>query len=134
MAHDGNHRRTRLLGLFGIVIGIRGDDVDIAFGNALIRWPNSSTSISAVSASIVWLTVTIMSMLNSAFTRSAPFSAMRLASSWMVIASGTITSRTCFSRGALAPPPWDRRSFSARTLERGEAAGTRRPRPRSARG
>jgi len=49
------------------------------------------------------LTVTIMPMLNSAFTRSAPFSAMRLASSWTVIASGTTTSRICFSRGCDCP-------------------------------
>ncbi len=86
-------------------------------------WPNSSTSNSAVSWSIVWLIVTTISILNSAFTRSAPFSAMRLASSCTVIASGTITSRTCFSRGCDWPAKCARRLLLARTLERGERAG-----------
>ena len=79
-------------------------------------WPNSSTSSSAVSWSIVWLTVTIMPILKSAFTRSAPFSAMRLASSCTVIASGTTTSRACFSRGWFCPAKWARRSFSRARL------------------
>ena len=50
--------------------------------------PNSVTSSSAVSWSIDALIVTGMPILNSAFTRSAPFSAMRLASSWTVIDLG----------------------------------------------
>ena len=52
-----------------------------------------------MSWSIVSLTVTGMPILNSALTRSAPRSAMRLASSWTVIASGTTTSRTCLACG-----------------------------------
>ena len=42
-----------------------------------------------------------MPILKSALTRSAPRSAIRLASSWTVIASGTTTSRTCFATGRL---------------------------------
>ena len=41
-----------------------------------------------------------MPILNRALTRSAPRSAMRLASSWTVIASGTTTSRTCLAARA----------------------------------
>ena len=65
----------------------------------LMRWPNSVTSSSAVSWSMVWVSVTGVPILNSALTRSAPRSAMRLASSWTVIASGTTTSRTCLADG-----------------------------------
>ena len=69
-----------------------------------------------------------MPRLNSSFTRSAPFSAMRLASSCTVIASGTTTSRTCFSRGLDEPPPCIRRSFSRARLS---AARLRARRPSS---
>src|SRR5215210_5170375 len=73
-------------------------------------WPNSVTSSSAVSWSIVWVSVTGMPILNRALTRSAPRSAMRLASSWTVIASGTTTSRTCLVAGPVSW--WWRFSFS----------------------
>ena len=64
-----------------------------------MRWPNSSMRSSAVSWSIVSVMVTGVPILNRALTRSAPRSAIRLASSWTVIASGTITSRTCLADG-----------------------------------
>ena len=76
----------------------------------LMLWPNSVTSSSAVSWSMVWVSVTGMPILNSALTRSAPRSAMRLASSWTVIASGTTTSRTCLADGPACW--WARFSFS----------------------
>ena len=61
-----------------------------------MRWPNSVTISSAVSASIVWLIVAITPMRISDLITSAPRSAMRLASSWIVIVSGMTTSRTIF--------------------------------------
>ena len=68
----------------------------------LMRWPNSPISSSAVSWSMVSVIVTGVPILNSALTRSAPRSPMRLASSWTVIASGTSTSRTCFCAGPVS--------------------------------
>ena len=76
----------------------------------LMLWPNSVTSNSAVSWSITSLTVTGMPILNSDLTRSAARSAMRLASSPTVIASGTTTSRTCLADGPACI--WARFSFS----------------------
>ena len=76
----------------------------------LMRCPNSVTSSSAVSWSMVWVSVTGLPILNRALTRSAPRSAMRLASSWTVIASGTTTSRTCLADGPASM--WWRFSFS----------------------
>jgi hypothetical protein len=67
------------------------------------RWPNSSMISSAVSASMDWFCVTIMPFCISALTTSATRSAMRLASSDTTIVSGTLTSRTTFSRSC-APP------------------------------
>ena len=62
-----------------------------------------------------------MPILNSALTRSAPRSAMRLASSWTVIASGTIDVADLLLRG----PDFHVVALFlfARALERGEAAG-----------
>ena len=51
-----------------------------------------------------------MPILKRALTRSAPRSAMRLARSWTVIASGTTTSRTCLADGPACW--WARFSFS----------------------
>ena len=68
-----------------------------------------------------------MSRLKSSLTRSAPFSPIRLASSPTVMASGTMTSRTCFSRG-FEGPPCMRRSFSRARLS---AASERARRPSS---
>ena len=80
----------------------------------LMLWPNSVTSSSAVSWSITSLTVTGMPILNSDLTRSAARSAMRLASSPTVIASGTTTSRTCLAEGPACI--WARFSFSRERL------------------
>ena len=60
----------------------------------LTLWPNSSTMSCAVSASIDCVMVTTVSISIRRFTTSAPRTAMRLASSCTVIASGTTTSRT----------------------------------------
>ncbi len=92
-------------------------DVSMSMSLSLTRlmlWPNSVTSNSAVSWSMVCVIVTGMPILNSALTRSAPRSAMRLASSWTVIDSGTLTSRTCFCAGP--DSMWWRFSFSRERL------------------
>jgi hypothetical protein len=68
-----------------------------------MRWPNSSTISSAVSASMDWFCVTIMPFFISALTTSATRSAMRLASSDTMMVSGTCTSRTTFSRSCDPP-------------------------------
>ena len=65
-------------------------------------WPNSSTMRVAVSGSMVWFCVAMMPFCISTFTTAATRSAMRLASSCTVMASGTLTSRTTFSRS----PEW----------------------------
>ena len=91
-------------------------------------WPNSVTSSSAVSWSIVWLTVTGMPILNSALTRSAPRSAMRLASSPTVIVSGTTTSRTCLADG---PPAWCARLSFSRLRLSAASERARAPSPSS---
>ena len=65
-------------------------------------WPNSSTMSVAVSGSMVWFCVAMMPFCISVLTTAATRSAMRLASSCTVIASGTLTSRTTFSRS----PEW----------------------------
>ena len=56
----------------------------------------------AVSGSMVWFWVAMMPFCISTLTTAATRSAMRLASSCTVIASGTCTSRTTFSRS----PEW----------------------------
>ena len=61
-------------------------------------WPNSSTMSAAVSGSIAWFCVAMMPFCIRVLTTAATRSAMRLASSCTVIASGTCTSRTTFSR------------------------------------
>ena len=65
-------------------------------------WPNSSTMSAAVSGSMVWFCVAMMPFCIRVLTTAATRSAMRLASSCTVIASGTCTSRTTFSRS----PEW----------------------------
>ena len=61
--------------------------------------PNSSTTSSAVSASIVCVTVAIMPSFISSLTTSPARSAIRLESSCTVMASGIVTSRLCFTFG-----------------------------------
>ena len=53
-------------------------------------WPNSSTMSVAVSGSMVWFWVAMMPFCISTFTTAATRSAMRLASSCTVMASGTL--------------------------------------------
>ncbi len=81
------------------------------------RWPNSVTINSAVSASIVWLIVAMTPMRIIALMTSVPRSAMRLASSWIVIVSGTTTSRTI-----LVCSSWCRRWRSRSRARRTDAS------------
>ena len=118
VAHDRDDRRARLQRLLAhrhrsVVSMSTSDSL-----TRLMRWPNSSISSSAVSWSMVSVIVTGVPILNSALTRSAPRSPMRLASSWTVIASGTSTSRTCFCgrAGLLVVPLF----LLAGAAERGE--------------
>ena len=82
-------------------------------------WPNSVTISSAVSASITSLILCISPCAISSLMTSTDRSVMRLASSWMVITSGMITSRITLSRGCCTPA-W--RSFSRSRLRRSEAS------------
>ena len=98
-----------------VITGGRGFNVSVSSSISLITsstsesetrttlCPNSSMISSAVSASIVWFCVTIIPIFIRDFTTSAERSAMRLANSDTVIASGSCTSRTIFSRSALVP-------------------------------
>ena len=72
-----------------------------ASATRLTVWPSSSAMSWAVSASITSLIVTIWPCFIRILMTSTARSAMRLASSWMVIASGIVTSRTSFSFGSL---------------------------------
>ena len=79
-----------------------------------------------MSASIDWVMVTTVPISISRFTTSAPRTAMRLASSCTVIASGTTTSRTTGLSSSARSACWARR-FSRSRWRRSEA----RLRPRS---
>ena len=72
-----------------------------ASATRLTVWPSSSAMSWAVSASITSLIVAIWPCFIRILMTSTARSAMRLASSWMVIASGIVTSRTSFSFGSL---------------------------------
>ena len=61
-------------------------------------WPNSCTMSSAVSTSTTSLILCIAPSFIKYLMTSTARSAMRLASSWMVMTSGITTSRTIFSR------------------------------------
>ena len=63
-------------------------------------WPNSEAISSAVSASITSPGFMIWPCFMKNLTTSTARSDMRCASSWMVMVSGSITSRTIFSRGS----------------------------------
>ena len=63
-------------------------------------WPNSEATSSAVSASITSPGFMIWPCFMKNLTTSTARSDMRCASSWMVMVSGSITSRTIFSRGS----------------------------------
>ena len=82
-------------------------------------WPNSVTISSAVSASITSLILCISPCVISSLMTSTDRSVMRLASSWIVITSGMITSRMTLSRGCCTPA---RRNFSRSRLRRSEAS------------
>ncbi len=84
------------------------------------RWPNSSMISSAVSASMDWFWVTIRPLCISAFTTSATRSAIRFASSWTTIVSGSWTSRTTFSRLSWAPMERRRSRSCLRFIEASE--------------
>ena len=84
-------------------------------------WPNSRTISSAVSASITSLILCIAPCFISSLMTSTERSVMRLASSWMVITSGMITSRMTLSRGCTTPA-WRSFSRSRWRLQRGERA------------
>src|SRR6266508_3168932 len=68
----------------------------------------SSARSWAVSASITSLSCPIWPCFISSLITSALRSAMRLASSWMVMVSGMVTSRTSFSFGSSAVCPFNR--------------------------
>src|SRR5579883_2551541 len=72
-------------------------------------WPSSSATSWAVSASITSVILNICPCFISRRMTSTARSAMRLASSWMVIASGIVTSRTSFSLASLPAAPRIRR-------------------------
>ena len=79
-------------------------------------WPSSSAISCAVSASITSVILCIAPCFISMRITSTARSAMRLASSWMVIASGMITSRISFSFGSFEAWPlrrWVRRRNEA---------------------
>src|SRR3984957_8374939 len=71
----------------------------------LTEWPISSARSCAVSASITSVIFTIWPCRMSRRMTSTPRSAMRLASSWIVMVSGMITSRTSFSLGSVSRWP-----------------------------
>jgi hypothetical protein len=66
-------------------------------------WPNSRTISSAVSASITSVILCIAPWPIKSRITSTARSVMRLARSWMVIASGMITSRMTLSLGCWTP-------------------------------
>jgi hypothetical protein len=76
-------------------------------------WPNSSAISSAVSASIRSPGFIIWPCFIMNLTTSTARSVMRCASSWMVMVSGSRTSREIFSRGSEVPI-WARLIFSWR--------------------
>ena len=102
----------------------------------LTVWPISSAISCAVSASITSVILCIAPCFISRRMTSTARSDMRLASSWMVIASGIITSRMSFSFGSLAACPfrrWVRRRNEAIERSRTSSAlsavtSVRRPR------
>ena len=74
----------------------------------LTVWPSSSANSWAVSASITSLICAMWPCFINSLITSTARSAMRLASSWMVMVSGMVTSRTSFSFGSSAAWPFSR--------------------------
>ena len=113
----------------------------------LTEWPISSAMSCAVSASSTSVSVTMRPWRIRSLMTSTARSDMRLASSWMVIASGSTISRAIFSFWSCAPWPfsrWVRRRNEATERVRSSSAEValatvRRPRlrcspPRGGRG
>src|SRR5882672_8094706 len=89
------------------------------------EWPSSSARSWAVSASIVSVIFAIWPCFIRSLITSTARSDMRLASSWMVIASGIVTSRASFSLASLAAWPlrrWVRRRNDATERSRTSSA------------
>src|SRR3981081_2666889 len=107
-----------------------------AAATRLTLWPLSSATSWAVSASIMSVIFAIVPCFIRRRITSTARSAMRLASSWIVIASGIVTSRTSFSFGSFAAWPfrrWTRRRKDATERSRTSPASSavttvRRPR------
>ena len=74
----------------------------------LTEWPNSSATSCAVSASSTSVSVTMRPWRIKSLITSTARSDMRLASSWMVIASGRTISRAIFSFWSCEPWPFSR--------------------------
>src|SRR3981189_769578 len=107
-----------------------------AAATRLTLWPISSATSWAVSASIMSVIFAIVPCFIRRRITSTARSAIRLASSWIVIASGIVTSRTSFSFGSFAAWPfrrWTRRRKDATERSRTSPASSavttvRRPR------
>src|SRR5262252_1057030 len=89
------------------------------------EWPSSSAMSWAVSASIVSVILAIWPCFIRSLITSTARSDIRLASSWMVITSGILTSRTSFSLGSWLAWPlsrWVRRRNDATERSRSSSA------------
>ena len=136
VAHDGDDRRARRQRRSGSSATSNRPSSTSASATRRTVWPISSAISCAVSASITSLIVTIWPCCISRRMTSTARSDMRLARSWMVIASGIVTSRTSFSFGSLEAWPlsrWVRRRNEATERSRTSSArsavtSVRRPR------
>ena len=109
MAHDGDDRRARLQGrriVGAFAVNRPSSTSDSA--TRLTLWPSSSAISCAVSASIMSLIVAMWPCFISRRMTSTPRSDMRLASSWIVMVSGMMTSRMSFSFGSSLAWPFRR--------------------------
>ena len=100
VAHDGDDRRTRhqVFRVDPATLNMPSSMSDSA--TRLTVWPNSAAISSAVSASMTSPGFMIWPCFIKYLTTSTARSDMRCASSWMVMVSGRMTSRTIFSRGS----------------------------------
>ena len=131
VAHDGDHRRTRLAGRPGRPRHAPAAAISASSASARTAvWPSSSVTSTAVSWSMDWVMVAITPILNSALTTSPPFSASFWARSATVIASPIATSRTIGAVGLVKPVPERAWSWPRWRCAR---LGAPRPAPRRAR-
>ena len=108
VAHDGDDRRTRhRASRRSSGVSNRPSSTSDS-ATRLTVWPNSSAMSWAVSASITSVILTIWPCFIRKRITSTARSAMRLASSWMVIVSGMVTSRAIFSFGSFGWWPFRR--------------------------